>query len=482
MAKAFKKGMGRLTLPREKKKDKKSVVDKDDDYWDQKPKWNSVFDDDADNQADFISTDDQPETMQKPVLATSARTRANLPTNLVAGSARGEGPNRLTLPRGSSPHASPESKAEVARLEAELSRLKLQLRDKSAGAKQMSVERTAEAFLLNDCTAYPSLEPFASKEKKFALLDKAIANHDGAAMTRIVIWIKHTLRRDKSYMNDLRARPDAMNHYISYLREMKEFEELAELLGTLNRPEEEAFLDYQRTLEQHRTGKVRSEALKTSLKYQFQSQRELMIESELIDEQIRLLEKQAVIVEKDKSNKSIPADEKLKVGDSLSSTLWYANIHHAGEKNDVTAPDTLISEFSVRESENDWMVLTALAKHKNWDQIEVMVRKTSGFLGALGAGVKYVTSIKLPNLVNLCGYNKMPIDRLRKFILAIDDIDERKTAARKWNDHSTALDCFIKTKDIDGLKRHFASIPASEETKAIRLRIEGAIKDPSRWG
>ncbi len=92
----------------------------------------------------------------------------------------------------------------------------------------------------------------------------AIENYDGAGMTRLVIWIKHTLGRDESYLNELRARPDAMNHYISYLREMKEFDELSDLLGILNRPEEEAFLDYQRKLEQSRPGKIRADKLKVT--------------------------------------------------------------------------------------------------------------------------------------------------------------------------------------------------------------------------
>ena len=82
--------------------------------------------------------------------------------------------NRLTLPRGSSPHASPESKAEVARLEAEVSRLKLLLRDKSSGTKALSVDATARAFLLEDSSSYPTLEPFTSRKEKFALLDKGI--------------------------------------------------------------------------------------------------------------------------------------------------------------------------------------------------------------------------------------------------------------------------------------------------------------------
>ena len=70
MAKAFKKGMGRLTLPRDKKKEKKAAVIEGDDYWEEKPKWNLVFDEDVNEanfiisqlhrQADFISTENEP--------------------------------------------------------------------------------------------------------------------------------------------------------------------------------------------------------------------------------------------------------------------------------------------------------------------------------------------------------------------------------------------------------------------------------------
>ena len=105
--------------------------------------------------------------------------------------------------------------------------------------------------------------------------------------------------------------------------------------------------------------------LQDTLKFQFQSQRELQVESELIDEQIRLIEKQLVIAEKDKSNKMIPAEAQLKVDDTLcnqlqiillyflntlGSTLWYANMYSAGDKNTLSSPDTLAADFNVRDA------------------------------------------------------------------------------------------------------------------------------------
>ena len=49
-----------------------------------------------------------------------------------------------------------------------------------------------------------------------------------------------------------------MNHYIAYLRQMKEFEELFQLLTLINRPEEAAFVEYQRKMENNKVGRKKS--------------------------------------------------------------------------------------------------------------------------------------------------------------------------------------------------------------------------------
>ena len=61
-------------------------------------------------------------------------------------------------------------------------------------------------------------------------------------------------------------RAAGMNHYICYLKEMKEYDELSELLISLNRPEEAAYLEYERKLEQNKSAKARSMALEATLK------------------------------------------------------------------------------------------------------------------------------------------------------------------------------------------------------------------------
>ena len=41
----------------------------------------------------------------------------------------------------------------------------------------------------------------------------------------------------------------------------------------------------------------------------------------------------------------------------------------------------------------------------------------------------------------------MPVDKLRKFILAIDDIEERKEVAYRWKDHQSALEVSSSTNN-----------------------------------
>ena len=206
---------------------------------------------------------------------------------------------------------------------------------------------------------FPPLQAIVSREKKFQLLDRAIERCDGNAITRIIIWLKESLKRDPNLMKDLINRPAAMNHYICYLKDMKEFDELFELLTTLNRSEEAAFLEYQRKLEQNKDGKVRAGALRSTMDIHFRSQRELKFESELIGEQIRLLETQGGIVEHDKNLKDV---EKLKVGDTLSQTMWNLCSNHWSDKENITSPEHIRKMFNISDLEHQWLAITALAK------------------------------------------------------------------------------------------------------------------------
>ena len=137
-------------------------------------------------------------------------------------------------------------------------------------------------------------------------------------------------------------------------------------MTNLNRSEEGAFLEYQRKLEQNKDGKIRAGALQSTMDIHFRSQRELKFDECLIDEQIKLLETQVGLVEHDK-NVKVMDDKKLKLGDTLSETLWYLASNHWSDKENITSPEYLRRRFNITDLEYEWTVITALAKESSFN-------------------------------------------------------------------------------------------------------------------
>lgn len=78
-------------------------------------------------------------------------------------------------------------------------------------------------------------------------------------------------------------------------------------------------------------------ALEATLKYHFESQRELDFDTAMIREQKRLLDLLPKVIENDKKNKP---EEPLKETDTVAQTLWYSCMHHYTE-NVEYAPKNL---------------------------------------------------------------------------------------------------------------------------------------------
>lgn len=516
MSKSIKKFSNKI---KGKKRGDEKVEETNEDFWNAKSQRGKVnFDSEEETEEDFLVVENQKRMTNLSVSTTSDvrpeqnRNSPNMSvrppaqsaraTSARVQSARNRGSNQTSLPtpkldvspaRASPvsrlpneqrPQVTPDSKSQAAFLETENARLKQQLRQASANSSQKNnITQTLEAFM--DRTQCPSLEHFTSRKEKFDLLDQAIARHDGNAITRIIIWLKDTLKRDPNLMKDLMA-PDravGMNHYICYLKEMKEYDELSELLISLNRPEEAAYLEYQRKLELYKSAKARSNELDSTLRLHFDSQRELEFDAKLIREQKRLLDMQPKIIESDKKLK-LESDH-LKESDTVAQTLWYTCLNHYTNASREYSVDYIKRALDISQNEFEWIALTALAKQKNWELIEVMVKKgeTGMFSKISGAltGPKFETSIQLSNLVHILGNNDMPVDKLRKFILAIDDIEERKEIAYRWKDHQSALECYQKTQDHQGLARHILEIPEDDVHRSIKIRYENALRDSKNW-
>ena len=104
--------------------------------------------------------------------------------------------------------------------------------------------------------------------------------------------------------------------------------------------------------------------------------------------------------------------ETLETGETLSETLWYTCLNewdgvelssrHFEDKIELV-PEFLKKNFCISELEYDWLTITAFAKQKNWEKVELMVQKASGFLniGAALRGPKYDTALETKHLVDI---------------------------------------------------------------------------------
>ena len=129
----------------------------------------------------------------------------------------------------------------------------------------------------------------------------------------------------------------------------------------------------------------------------------------------------------------------LKESDTVAQTLWYTCLNHYTNASREYSVDYIKRALDISQNEFEWIALTvskvgyvlaiektnstvawayydnifikyqfqALAKQKNWELIEVMVKKgeTGMFSKISGAltGPKFETSIQLSNLVHILG-------------------------------------------------------------------------------
>ncbi|XP_056409166.1 spermatogenesis-defective protein 39 homolog [Hyla sarda] len=74
-----------------------------------------------------------------------------------------------------------------------------------------------------------SMERFRSLKDKLQLLDEAVRLHDGNVITAVLIFLKRTLRSDILF-RELKTRQVALRHFIHFLKETSEQQQLMELL------------------------------------------------------------------------------------------------------------------------------------------------------------------------------------------------------------------------------------------------------------
>merc|ERR1712226_237222 len=141
--------------------------------------------------------------------------------------------------------------SENIRLRGELSQLKNSNTPRKHGimhdeAVRKDIQRTLTSMLLGK--EY-NLSKFRSMSDKLQLLRRAIELHDGDIITKVVLFMKQTLK--ETLFTRFIIQPEysvAVDHYCAYLKQSGDVDTLIEVLQLLNRNDESVYLKYEQVL------------------------------------------------------------------------------------------------------------------------------------------------------------------------------------------------------------------------------------------
>jgi len=227
------------------------------------------------------------------------------------------------------------SVTEYNKLQAEIQQLKRDLqvarKDKAA---MPSIQETVKKIIQGQ--PY-TLEVYKSLRDKLSLLDCAIKMHDGNAITAAVLFLRKTVKQ-RVLHDEIRTRPEAVNHLCKYLSEHYDYTELTELYRSVGRYEDAAMLQFNQAIKSKDPG-VRLTKLKYILRQYFEGYPQLAEQTNHLKEYIDLIEQQLLIedadsrAEMEKKNHvmvTYPRQASLPLC-SVIVTLYYCCRYHFGE-------------------------------------------------------------------------------------------------------------------------------------------------------
>ncbi|XP_035826310.1 spermatogenesis-defective protein 39 homolog isoform X2 [Aplysia californica] len=301
-----------------------------------------------------------------------------------------------------------------------------------------------------------SLELYRSLEDKLELLDKAVRLHDGNAITAAVLFLQSTVTKT-IFNRELLCRPQAADHYLSYLKAHFDFAEYINVLVMLGRTEEAAAFKFKLALPTTDVG-LKISKLKDSLRSHFSADPHLSQESSFVQEYIDLLERQRPVDESDANLEAtgrsqmfrdIPRKVSL-IGMPVVTTLYYCCLYHYDlSENSLGSPAAIKKRHQISDKQYLWTAISARAKVRHWKDIEIMLT-TKGWFG----GTKMKSVIGFDKIVNILHRNSAPPEILEKYLSLIDDVETRIELAKKVSCHKAIMDTYVATKNRPELEAY----------------------------
>ncbi|XP_078000667.1 spermatogenesis-defective protein 39 homolog [Glandiceps talaboti] len=326
-----------------------------------------------------------------------------------------------------------------------------------------------------------SLEMHRSLTNKLALLDAAVAMHDGNSIIAVVLFLKNTLKKPL-FIKELQAREDAMNHYLYYLKCHYEFTELADVLRIINKVEEVSMLKYKQVLGQKQPAD-RLRSLQTCLRGQFKEHWGLAEPTEYVEDHCALLERQIAIEQGDSRMekearmgifKQYPRSTALPFLPVITTLFYCCIYHYDNPQNSIASPFSIKRDFKLSENQFLYTALTSRSKLQKWSDIETLLTG-KGWFGKM----KMKASIGFDKVVDILNKMHAPPEVLDRYLQHIDDTDLRLSIAAKLNCHNTVIDTLLQLKDRQQLMKYGSKLHFNS---AERIRLDTILRNTNnKW-
>lgn len=380
---------------------------------------------------------------------------------------------------------SAESFSSNATTQLDYSRLKSEHRKLQRHLEQIRFERYRPAdpeitVRRLQCGESVALDLYRSKKEKLNLLDTALDSFDGNVVIAVVLALEKSLETSV-FLEILKQKPVAAHHYVAYLKDTQQYDELTSTLSALNRLEEVALAMHAVACRKESAERIiyLKKCLNTCNKMSLESL------SKSVNEHIDLLERQIAIEDadetaiKEKKNKvfqQYPKSVTL-IGRPVLTTLYYACLYHFDlPMNSYASPLSIKQVFQMTEKQYAWMAVSALSRLKRWNDIE-QVLTSKKLLG----GVKIVCPFAWRHLFSLISANdEPPKDILCKLLRAVPDTAERHHLASQFASTSeVVVECLVAQKDRIALSALLTKLtPHTPETYKALSALNNAA---SRW-
>uniref|UniRef100_F1L335 VPS33B-interacting protein n=1 Tax=Ascaris suum TaxID=6253 RepID=F1L335_ASCSU len=326
-----------------------------------------------------------------------------------------------------------------------------------------------------------TMDLYRSRKEKLDLLDEALNSFDGNVITAVILFLKRSLS-DSIFREILLPKSVAADHYVAYLKEMEDFDQLTTTLFALGRNDEAAMIEFSVACRK-RDPEQRVQCLQRCLQSGF-SDPTLTPHAKLVNEYIDLLQRQIPIDAADEAAIKMGRDEAFEqfprtislVGQPLLTTLYYCCLYHYDlPVNAFASPLSLKEVFQIGEKQYTWMAVSALTRLKRWNDIEHLLTSKK-----LLGGFKIACPFSWKHLFELISLDGTPPKEvLCKFLRAVPDAGERRELAEQYPEaNEIVVECLVAQKDRQGLSAFLTKLTphTAEAYKALNALNNTAHK------